>query len=103
MFDVTGSVMAGRPGGEVSWGLIEFLEVRVGQSTGLSARAHSQTTLQYAVKLTLDAMDELPAYRCDHFVQTVTDEAHAFEVDDDAREQPALGLINLQAPRAMLW
>ncbi|KAG8991876.1 hypothetical protein FRB90_001198 [Tulasnella sp. 427] len=78
MWEVTGSLVGVKPGGETSWGLVGFLEVR------------------YAIRMTFDSVAGLPSYTCEEVVQLVTDEAtEEFDLDD-ARERPALGLIDQQ-------
>lgn len=42
-------------------------------------------------------MANLSGYKSEEVVQLVTDEAQDFDLDE-AREQPALGLMNQQAP-----
>lgn len=78
LWEVTGSLVGVKPGGEVSWGLSGFIEVR------------------YSVRMTLNSIGGLPGYSCEEAVQMVTDEAtEEFDLDE-ARERPALGLIDQQ-------
>jgi len=69
IWEITGSVKGGKEGGEVSWSISNFVEVR------------------YAVRLVIAG-----EYRWEQVVQMVTDEREAFEVDE-ARERPALRLM----------
>ncbi|KAG9049499.1 hypothetical protein FS837_010095 [Tulasnella sp. UAMH 9824] len=78
LWEITGSLDGAKPGGETSWGLSGFLEVR------------------YSVRMTFTSVGSLPKYSCEEYVQMVTDEAtDEFDLDE-ARERPALGLINQQ-------
>ncbi|KIO21703.1 hypothetical protein M407DRAFT_123868 [Tulasnella calospora MUT 4182] len=78
LWEITGSLVGAKPGGETSWGLSGFMEVH------------------YSVRMTFNAVGSLPKYSCEEYVQMVTDEAtDEFDLDE-ARERPALGLINQQ-------
>ncbi|KAG8997717.1 hypothetical protein FRB93_013957 [Tulasnella sp. JGI-2019a] len=77
IWELTGSVKGGREGGEVSWSIPHFVEIR------------------YTVRLTITAIDDLADYKHEEVVQLVTHEAQDMELDE-ARERPALGLINLR-------
>ncbi|KAG8908142.1 hypothetical protein FRB99_000170 [Tulasnella sp. 403] len=78
VWEITGSIGTGPLGAHVSWSLTPFLDV------------------QYAVRLTIAPMEGLPRHRCEQLVQMVTNESQDFEMDE-AREQPALGLLNQRA------
>ncbi|KAG8884706.1 hypothetical protein FRB97_003490 [Tulasnella sp. 331] len=77
VWEVTGSVKGGREGGEVSWSLTHFVEIR------------------YTVRLVIASIEGFPEYKHDEVVQLVTHEAQDLELEE-VRERPALGLINVR-------
>lgn len=97
MWDVTGSVSSGRLGGEASWVINDFIEMRVsGQPDSRNVCLVNLSIFfffKYVVKLIVKSLDGLPEYIHEELVQLVTDEARDFE-SDEAREYPAVGLIN---------
>ncbi|KAG8980968.1 hypothetical protein FRB90_007369 [Tulasnella sp. 427] len=75
IWDVTGSIGGLRRGSEMSWKLVNIVEI------------------QYSVRVTLASIGSIPPSRWEEVVQLVTDEDEIdFELDE-ALEQPALGLI----------
>lgn len=76
IWDVTGSIPGLRRGSEVSWKLVNVVE------------------LQYSVRVTLSSVGSLPPSRWEEVIQLVTDEdTEDFELDE-TRERPALALVS---------
>lgn len=98
LWEITGSLVGAKPGGETSWGLLGFMEVRVSTEKpfALFVRLIPSFSLKYSVRMTFNSVGSLPKYSCEEYVQMVTDEAtDEFDLDE-ARERPALGLIDQQ-------
>lgn len=75
IWDVTGSISRLRRGSEMSWKLMNVVEI------------------QYSVQITLASVGSLPGSRWEEVIQLVTDEDPDEFVLDEILERPAVGLI----------
>ncbi|KAG8942466.1 hypothetical protein FRC04_003634 [Tulasnella sp. 424] len=75
IWDVTGSISGLRRGAEMSWKLMNVVEI------------------QYSVQITLASVGSLPGSRWEEVIQLVTDEDPDEFALDEALERPAVGLL----------